>query len=108
MAMRNTTLKNTLKKYYTAFDNSDGGTALLMSSKGEEYSLEDKGLRQGIFSHYLIRGLKGEADKNGNKIVTIQELYDYVYKKVRNYTGNAQSPTLSGEFDSRMPVAVIR
>jgi len=35
-------------------------------------------------------------------------LYDYVYKKVRNYTGNAQSPTLSGEFDSRMPVAVIR
>ena len=108
MAMRDATLKNTLKKYYTAFDNSDGGTALLMSSKGEEYSLEDKGLRQGIFSHYLIRGLKGEADRNGNKIVTIQELYDYVYKKVRNYTGNAQSPTLSGEFDSRMPVAVIR
>jgi len=108
MAMRDATLKNTLKKYYTAFDNSDGGTALLMSSKGEEYSLEDKGLRQGIFSHYLIRGLKGEADRNNNKIVTIQELYDYVYKKVRNYTGNAQSPTLSGEFDSRMPVAVIR
>jgi len=108
MAMRDATLKNTLKKYYTAFDNSDGGTALLMSSKGEEYSLEDKGLRQGIFSHYLIRGLKGDADRNNNKIVTIQELYDYVYKKVRNYTGNAQSPTLSGEFDSRMPVAVIR
>ena len=70
----------------SAFDNSTGGTALLMSSKGEEYSLEDQGLRQGIFSHYLIRGLKGEADKNKNKIVTIQELYDFVFKKVRNYT----------------------
>ncbi|HFC00717.1 MAG TPA: peptidase C14 caspase catalytic subunit p20 [Phaeodactylibacter sp.] len=110
MAMRSApaSFENTLRKYYSAFDNSTGGTALLMSSKGEEYSLEDKGLRQGIFSHYLIRGLKGEADANHNKIVTIQELYDYVFKKVRNYTGNAQSPTLSGEFDPRMPVAVIR
>lgn len=107
-AMRTTAFENSLKKYYSAFDKSTGGTALLMSSKGEEYSLEDGGLRQGIFSHYLIRGLKGEADKNKNKIVTIQELYDYVFKKVRNYTGNAQSPTLSGEFDSQMPVGVIR
>jgi hypothetical protein len=107
-AMRTAPLESTLKKYYSAFDSSTGGTALLMSSKGEEYSLEDQGLRQGIFSHYLIRGLKGEADKNKNKIVTIQELYDYVFKKVRNYTGNAQSPTLTGIYDSRMPVAVIR
>ena len=107
-AMRTAPLENTLKKYYSAFDNSTGGTALLMSSKGEEYSLEDQGLRQGIFSHYLIRGLKGEADKNKNKIVTVQELYDYVFKKVRNYTGNAQSPTLTGVYDSRMPVSVIR
>ena len=107
-AMRTAPLASTLKKYYSAFDNSTGGTALLMSSKGEEYSLEDKGLRQGIFSHYLIRGLKGEADRNKNKIVTVQELYDFVFKKVRNYTGNAQSPTLTGSFDPRMPVAVMR
>ena len=52
--------------------------------------------------------MKGEADENGDKIVTITELYDYTYKRVRSYTGNAQSPTLTGEFDSRMPVAVIR
>jgi len=107
-AMRSIPLENTLKKFYSAFDNSTGGTALLMSSKGEEYSLEDQGLRQGIFSHFLIRGLKGEADKNKNKIITVQELYDFVFKKVRNYTGNAQSPTLTGVYDSRMPVSVIR
>ena len=108
MAMRSPTLENTLKKYYTAFDQSTGGTALLMSSKGEEYSLEDQGLRRGIFSHYMIRGMKGEADENGDKIVTITELFDFTHKKVRTYTGNAQSPTLTGEFDPRMPVAVIR
>ena len=50
-------LENGLKDYYSAFENSAGGTALLLSSKGDEFSLEDHGLRQGIFSHFLIRGL---------------------------------------------------
>ena len=107
-ATSNTAVHATLKKYYDAFENSKGGTALLLSSKGDEYSLEDKGLRQGIFSHYLIRGLKGEADKNKNKIVTVTELFDFVHGKVRVYTGNAQTPTITGEFDPNMPVAVSR
>ncbi len=106
-AMR-TPLDGTLKKYYEAFENSRGGTALLLSSKGDEVSLEDQGLRQGIFSHFLIRGLKGEADADGNAIVTIAELYDFVHIKVRKYTANAQSPTITGSYDERMPVAVAR
>ncbi len=98
----------TLDKYYQAFEDSDGGTALLMSSKGEELSLEDNGLRQGVFSHYLLKGMKGGADANRDAIVTIQELYEFVYQKVRSYTGNQQSPVLTGSFDKNMPVAVIR
>lgn len=101
-------LNTILQRYYEAFENTRGGTALMMSSKGEEYSLEDGGLRSGIFSHFLVRGLKGEADKNGDKMVVIQELFDYVYKQVRLYTGNVQTPTLTGSFDNRMPVAAIR
>jgi hypothetical protein len=102
------TLNSILQRYYEAFESTRGGTALMMSSKGEEYSLEDGGLRSGIFSHFLVRGLKGEADSNGDKMVVIQELFDYVYKQVRLYTGNVQTPTLTGSFDSRMPVAAIR
>ncbi len=105
---RRSPLDNALKKYYEAFEKSPGGTALLLSSKGDEFSLEDHGLRQGIFSHFLIRGLKGEADRNGNEIVTVQELFDFVYTKVRTYTANAQTPTISGQFDEAMPVAVVR
>ncbi len=107
LAMR-APVDRTLQKYYKAFEESDGGTALLLSSKGDEYSLEDMGLRQGIFSHFLIRGLKGEADSNGDKIIGVQELYNFVSEKVRTYTANAQTPTLSGEFDKNMPVGAIR
>ncbi|MFT5167964.1 MAG: hypothetical protein ACI8P3_003203 [Saprospiraceae bacterium] len=99
---------NILTNYYDAFENSNGGTALLLSSKGDEFSLEDQGLRQGIYSHFLIRGLKGEADKNKNDIVTIQELFDFVYKNVSSYTANAQTPTITGNYDKNMPVAAVR
>lgn len=70
--------------------------------------MEDGGLRSGIFSHFLIRGLKGEADTDENKIVTIKELFDFVFQKVRRYTANVQTPTLSGKYDPRMPVAMVR
>ncbi len=98
----------TLDKYYKAFETTDGGTALLMSSKGEELSLEDNGLRHGVFSHYLMKGMKGNADKNGDTIVTVSELFDYVFGKVRDYTGGQQTPVLTGDYDKNMPVAVVR
>lgn len=101
-------MSEALKRYYEAFEATQGGTALLMSSKGEEYSLEDGGLRSGIFSHFLVRGLKGEADSDGNEIITISELFKFIHKSVRRYTGNIQTPTLTGDYDSRMPVGIIR
>lgn len=100
--------ENHLDRYYKAFEKSRGGIALLLSSKGEEFSLEDEGLRQGVFSHYLMRGLKGEADSNKDKIVSIQEIYQFVYTKVKSYTASAQTPVLSGAYDKNMPVAVLR
>lgn len=98
----------TVQDYYKALDASKGGMALLLSSKGEEYSLEDRGLRSGIFSHFLIRGLKGEANTDGDKMVTIRELFYFVHQRVRQYTGNVQTPTLTGAFDENMPVSAIR
>jgi hypothetical protein len=101
-------VEQTLDRYYDAFKGTNGGIALMMSSKGEEFSLEDGGLRSGIFSYYLIKGLKGAADADFNKIVTISELFAYVKRQVVNYTAGAQTPTLSGNFDDGMPVAVRR
>ena len=97
-----------LAKYYEAFENTRGGLALLMSSKGEEFSLEDGGLRSGVFSHFLILGLRGQADADHDKIITVGELYNFVYQKVRTYTASAQSPTLTGNYDRNMPVGLVR
>lgn len=95
-----------LQRLYKAFEDADGGIALLMSSKAEELSLEDHGLRQGVFTYYILQGLKGSADSNSDYIVTIRELYKFVYAKVREYTANVQTPVLTGDYDDAMPVAV--
>jgi uncharacterized caspase-like protein len=94
--------------FYKKLSTTAAGTAFLLSSKSEEYSLESQGLRQGIFSHYLVEGLKGQADADGNKLVTLDELYSYVYSHVREYSGNLQSPVLAGDMDGKMPLASIR
>ena len=79
-----------------------------MSSKGEEYSLEDSGLRSGVFSHFFIKGLKGPADNDSSGIISIEEIFQYTYRNVRMYTGNIQTPLLLGTFDKRMPVGAVR
>lgn len=95
-------------KLYEAFDESAGGMALLLSSKPQEYSLEDGDLRSSVFSFYLMKGLEGEADSNGDKIITVEEAFAYVQTRVRAYTAQAQNPVMGGVFDGTMPLAIIR
>ncbi len=100
--------QNLIESYYDAFRASAGGTALMMSSKAEETSIENKGLRQGIFSHFLIRGLKGGADHDANDVITVGELFDYVKANVIYYTNSYQTPVIYGKYDKTMPLGVVR
>ncbi|MFK7937168.1 MAG: caspase family protein [Saprospiraceae bacterium] len=99
---------NTLTAYYESLAQALPGTALIMSSKAEETSLESNNLRQGVFSHFLLRGMKGEADTNFDQIIDVQELYDFVGDNVKEYTQYRQSPVILGDYDARMPVAAVR
>ena len=108
LAMKSANVSSVLDNYYKTLSEANAGTALIMSSKSEETSLESSGLRQGVFSHFLIRGLKGEADDNNDKVVTVDELYNFIAVKTREYTGNRQSPVIKGDYDGNMTVGVIR
>ena len=108
LAMKSANMGSVLDNYYKTLSKAEAGTALILSSKSEETSLESSGLRQGVFSHFLIRGLKGEADEDGDKIVTVDELYNFIAVKTREYTGNRQTPVIKGDYDGKMTVGVIR
>lgn len=93
---------------YELLAESSGGLGLLLSSKTEEFSHEFDGIKSGVFSHFLIRGLTGEAEKNKDGFVSVNELFDYVFEQVRWFTENKQSPVLYGDIDKNMPVSAVR
>jgi uncharacterized caspase-like protein len=93
---------------YEAYRQIDSGFALFLSSRKEEKSWENSKLEGGVFSYYLREGLQGPADSNGDNIVTIQELYDYVKDPVKRYTFGTQTPVLKGNYDPNMPIGILR
>ena len=110
-ATKSTPASDIISGYYETLDNSTGGsgTAILVSSKAEETSEERSGIRHGVFSFYLIKGLSGEADTDNDNVVSLDELYRFVRINTMKYTNNAQTPTLNGSgYDPEMPLSIVR
>ncbi len=70
------------------------GTAVLTSSGGEEESREYASLENSLFTHFLLQGLRGEADRNGDGIVTLFEAYEYAKEEVKRFSNGKQNPVL--------------
>ena len=80
----------------------------LTASRDREQSFEsaDWGGGHGIFTYYVVQGLQGAADVNGDGVVTADELAEYVHTNVRQATGSRQNPTSErGSFDPNMLLA---
>ena len=88
--------------------NLDPSLFSLTASRDREQSFEDSQLGEGhgVFTYYVVKGLEGAADDNGDGIVNADELTEYVRRNVREYTKNAQTPTSDrGSFDPEMLLA---
>ena len=60
------------------------GRAVLTSSTSTQYSFEQKGTELSIYTHYLIEGMAtGEADRDNDGIVSVDELHEYAKNKVQ-------------------------
>lgn len=77
---------------------------LFLSSRDSEVSRENSQLQNGLFTAYLLKGLKGGADANRDRVITARELYDYVHTKVINKSQDTQHPVMWGKFRNSMPV----
>jgi hypothetical protein len=68
--------------------------AIITASDIREFSSEGEqwGGGHGVFTYFLLRGLKGEADKNHDHQITVGEVFDFVSRHVNEETGGAQKP----------------
>lgn len=74
--------------------------AVFSASSGSQISSAWADMQHGLFSYFLMKGLKGEADANQDKSITQQELYDYVSDQV-----NSQARRLGREQDPQLQSA---
>lgn len=60
--------------------------------------------RNGVFTYFLLKGLKGNADFNKDGRVNLGELNLYLSEQIRRATKNAQTPIVSGKFDPGLAI----
>jgi uncharacterized caspase-like protein len=73
------------------------GTVVIASAAGSEFAVESAAWNNGVFTHAVMRGLKGEADRDGDGRVLVSELRDFVEHEVQQLTAGRQSPTARRE-----------
>ncbi len=88
-------------------DLSGEGRVIITASKPDELSLETNEFNHGIFTYYLAEGLKGKADLNKDGVVSVDELYTYVYEQVTKKArmlGAKQHPLKKGTMIGEIPL----
>ncbi len=87
---------------------SGKGTIIITASGANEVSMESEEFKHGIFSYFLLEGLKGKADFDADGLVTVDELYPYVYDNVARASGQEQHPVKKGTVEGRFVFGVVR
>jgi hypothetical protein len=82
----------------------EGGVFLASSGAGELAQESDE-LRGSFFTHYLVSGLRGAADTSGDRRVSLEEAYQFVYHHTLDRTRSSilgpQHPSYGLHVDGR-------
>ncbi|QEH38792.1 Serine/threonine-protein kinase pkn1 [Aquisphaera giovannonii] len=85
-----------------------GGVMAFFSCSEGEKAQEYEELKHGVFFHFVIKGLGGEADLDGDSLVSPEELAQYAKRRVRDYVreknGVRQMPELRGTSRDLFPL----
>ncbi len=91
-------------------DHLDGrGRAVITASNSMEFSYEGDELtgagQPSFFTGAVVEALAtGKADQDGDRRISVDELYDYVYERVRERT-HSQSPTILSSLEGPLYIA---
>jgi len=84
------------------------GRVIISACSANEISKEDDSLEHGVFTYYLLKGLKGGADFDGDGIITVSELFGFLSKKVPEASGQDQHPVRKGETEGELVIGRIK
>jgi tetratricopeptide (TPR) repeat protein len=102
---------NTVNNSVERLAEADGDLFLFLASGPKELSWEGPqyGGGHGAFSYFVMDALNGNAsDTDGDGVVTLGELTEYVQEKVKEATFGAQHPREGGSMERGMTLAEAR
>ena len=67
------------------------GRVVITSSAADEYSQESDALAGSFFTHFLVSGLRGAADADADRRVTLDELYRHLYDETLFHTSGTRA-----------------
>jgi len=86
------------------------GLVMLLASGPGEAAQESARLRGGVFTHFLVSGLRGAADRDGDRRVTLSEAYEFAHGRTLArsvaQTGAAQRPELKVDLEGSGPLVL--
>lgn len=85
---------------------------LLAASDVRQEAYESPELGHGVFSHFLIEAMKGEADFDGDGWVDLSEMETYTTGRVSDYVDahfppHEQTPMRKGQVKGKVPLVVV-
>lgn len=88
-----------------------GKVIAITSSSGGEISNSYPEKEHGLFTYFLLRGLRGEADIDNNGSINLEELYGYVRENVNKHSrrkGIEQTPEISPSLNIVKDIEISR
>jgi hypothetical protein len=86
------------------------GQVMLLASGPGEAAQESARLGGGVFTHFLVSGLRGAADRDGDRRVTLGEAYDFAHGRTLArsvaQTGTAQRPEMQLALEGSGPLVL--
>lgn len=104
LVMKDPFIDNVVKEIAEA----EPGITLMTSSTGKEYSYEKPSWGHGAFTKAILEALSYKGDYNKDRIITINELNNYVSERVKNLTGGKQHPYTPVNLFGNIPVFYIQ
>ncbi|MCK9409860.1 MAG: caspase family protein [Bacteriovoracaceae bacterium] len=99
---------NLINQYLSDLSKTKEGIIVFTASQAGEVSQELDKFGHGVFTYYILEGMKGQADFNNDYTVTIGELMDFVEEKVKRQTNGNQHPTRNqGTYDKDLTISLV-
>lgn len=79
------------------------GHAFVASASANEVAQESERLRGSFFTHHFVAGLRGAADADRDRRVTLSEAYQYAFNETLAHTESSRSGARAGAGRSAWP-----